>query len=251
MDKDLFTICYEGECGENLIRTLRISGKLHVSLEDVIRTLAAENRRLENTNTARMSTILTAVVKTLDSDEFESVEIAESDRKEIFLAEPGLYRVLAQDISQAGKRFQRWLFHEVVPAIREFGQYPAPVRKSGSELSILANKLQETVQLMVMEIEKREALERRVDDVEHRVVAIESTRNLHHFCSVAERVNELGYQDVNLEEAWHWCEHLRSKKGGEKIESASGLKVDAKYPIPLVDEAITIYQEVVEARKKV
>lgn len=249
MAKDLFTICYEGECGENLIRTVTISGKLHVSLEDVMRTLSAENRRLENIQTARMSTILAAVVKTLDRDEFENIIPEGSDRTEVFLAEPGLYRVLAQDTTKAGKRFQRWLFHEVIPSIREFNEYPPPARKAGSELSILANKLQETVQLMVMEIERREELERRVDDVEHRVVAIESTRDLDKFCSVSERVDALGYNDVNLEEAWHWCEHLRSKKGGEKIDSATGRNIDSKYPIPLVDEAIATYKEVALARK--
>ncbi|EKN4914266.1 BRO family protein [Yersinia enterocolitica] len=250
MGRDLFTICYEGELGENLIRTLRIEGKLHISLEDVIRTLSAENRRIENTTTARMTTLLMAVVKTLDSDEFQHVKVEGGDRLEVFLAEPGLYRVLAQDSSKAGKKFQRWLFHDVVPTIREFGEYPAPQRKTGSELSILANRLQESVQLMVMEIEKREALERRVDEVEYRVIAIESNRPSTDFCSIVERVNELGLENIDLEEAWHWCEHLRSKKGGGKLDSTSGHRIDAKYPISLVDEALATYQEVAEARKK-
>lgn len=250
MSKDLFTICYEGESGENLIRTLNISGKLHVSLEDVIRTLSAENRRIENSTTARMTTLLSAVVKTLDPDEFATVDTEKLNRKEIFLSEPGLYRVLAQDTSKAGKKFQRWLFHDVIPSIREFGEYPPPIRKAGSEISNLANMLQESVKLMVMEIEKREALERRVEEVEHRVVAMEATRNDDNFCSIVERVVFLGYEGINLEEAWHWCEKLRSQKGGSKIDSVTGNRIDAKYPVAIVDESIVTYMEVSAARIK-
>lgn len=105
MSKDLFQLCYEGDCGENYIRSMHEKGQLFVSLEDVIRTLAAENRRIENTTSARLTTLLSAVAGTLDQDEFMSVKVPGEgeSRMEIFLAEPGLYRVLAQDTSPAGK----------------------------------------------------------------------------------------------------------------------------------------------------
>lgn len=42
------------------------------------------------------------------------------------LSEPGLYRVLSVSRSNRAKPFQRWLFHEVLPAIRKTGKYEQP-----------------------------------------------------------------------------------------------------------------------------
>ncbi|MGM2732102.1 hypothetical protein ACS2QU_30890, partial [Bacillus cereus group sp. Bce005] len=41
-----------------------------------------------------------------------------------------LYRVLSRDTSDAGKAFQRWIFHEVIPSIREHKQYPPPTKNN-------------------------------------------------------------------------------------------------------------------------
>lgn len=252
MSKDLFQLCYEGECGENFIRSMNERGQLYVSLEDVIRTLSAENRKMENTTSARLTTLLNAVVTTLDSDEFKKVRVPGDGvtRDEIFLAEPGLYRVLAQDISPAGKKFQRWLFHKVLPSIREFGEYPPPNREGKSEIRHLANCLQETVNLVVMEIEKREELERRVDSVETKVNAIESLRDLSQFRTVSSRLLEMNMESdrFNIEELWQWCEKIRSETGAEKIACPSGVKTNNYYPIAVVDRAISVYQEVLSAR---
>lgn len=250
MSKDLFQLCYEGDCGENYIRSMHEKGQLFVSLEDVIRTLAAENRRIENTTSARLTTLLSAVAGTLDQDEFMSVKVPGEgeSRMEIFLAEPGLYRVLAQDTSPAGKKFQRWLFHKVLPSIREFNQYPPPEKKERSEMSYLASQLQSTVNLMVMEIEKREELEKRVDSVETKVNSIKSLRDLSQFRSVPARAHEMELEDLDVEEIWLWCEKIRSEKKCEKVPCPSGSKIHALYPIAVVDEAISIYQEVAAAR---
>lgn len=252
MNKNLLQLCYEGDCGESYIRSMNDQGDLLVSLSDVLRTLAAENRKMEGKNTANMAIILQAIIKTLDSDELKNIPLVidGNTTSEVFLTEPGLYRVLAQDTTPAGKKFQRWLFHNVLPAIREFGVFPPPVRKERSELSAFANSLQQTVQALVMEIEKREALESRVNEVEVKVNSLSNLRDLSNFRNVSDRLNELGLQELSEYEIWVWCEKLRSERGSEKVPCPTGLPMKSHYPLALVDEAISVYQKVTSARQR-
>lgn len=244
MDKNLLQLCYEGECGESFIRSISEDGQLYVSLSDVIRTLSAENRKIDGKPSARMTTLLNAVVKTLDVDEFKNVPFVDDgvESKETFLAEPGLYRVLAQDTTAAGKKFQRWLFHEVLPSIREYKTYPPPIVKKRSEISALAYGLQQTVGLLAMEIEKREVLEARVEEVELKVNSIENLRDISNFKTVSQRLLELDLGNLDVEELWQWCEKLKSESGAEKIKCPSGVAMNSYYPIEIVDKAISIYQ---------
>lgn len=41
----------------------------------------------------------------------------------VIVSEPGVYRLIAQSRTQQAKRFQRWLYHEVLPEIRRTGSY--------------------------------------------------------------------------------------------------------------------------------
>lgn len=247
MEKNLLQLCYEGECGESYIRSIKDDGQVYVSLSDVIRTLSAENRKMEGKPTARMGSLLQAVISTLDEDEFKNLPLTVDGEKisETFLTEPGLYRVLAQDVTPAGKKFQRWLFHDVLPSIRKFGNYPPPSIKPRSEISALAHNLQQTVGLLALEIEKREQLEVRVGEVELRVSSMESLRDLSPFRTVSQRLEELDldYDDKSVNELWQWCEKIRSEQGGEKIKCPAGIPHNAHYPIEIVDQAIAIYRK--------
>ncbi|MEB7559194.1 hypothetical protein NGC38_22035 [Kluyvera cryocrescens] len=252
MNKNLLQLCYEGECGENYIRSMNEKGQLFVSLSDVLKTLSAENRKMDGKSSQSLITVIKAVIKTLDQDEFKNVPLIVDGESisETFLTEPGLYRVLAQDTTAAGKKFQRWLFHRVLPSIREFGIYPPPPKQERSELSAFANSLQQTVQALVMEIEKREELENRVNQVEFKVNSLESLRDLSKFRSVPQRLMELGLEGYSVDELWQWCEKLRSESNAEKIKCPSGININACYPLALVDEAISVYQKIIEARKR-
>ena len=99
-----------------------------------------------------------------------------------------------------------------------------------------------------MEIERREELESRVNQVELKVNSLESLRDLSKFRSVPQRLLELGLEGYSVEEIWQWCEKLRSETGAEKIKCPSGININTCYPLALVDEAITLYQKVIEAR---
>ena len=41
----------------------------------------------------------------------------------------GLYRLIMSSRTPAAKKFQRWVYHEVLPSIRKYGYYIAPYQK--------------------------------------------------------------------------------------------------------------------------
>ena len=43
-----------------------------------------------------------------------------------FVSEPGMYRLIFMSRKPEAKKFQRWVFHEVLPSIRKYGYYIAP-----------------------------------------------------------------------------------------------------------------------------
>ena len=51
------------------------------------------------------------------------------------LTEPGLYRLIFKSRKEVAKRFQYWLFHEVLPAIRKTGSYSIKNQNSDSRLA--------------------------------------------------------------------------------------------------------------------
>ncbi|WP_286497420.1 hypothetical protein [Klebsiella pneumoniae] len=106
MDKNLLQICYEGESGESYIRSINEKGQFYVSLSDVLKTLSTENRKMDGKTPQSLLPVIKAVIQTLDPDEIKNFPIIENGitTSEAFLAEPGLYRVLAQDTSAAGKK---------------------------------------------------------------------------------------------------------------------------------------------------
>ena len=64
----------------------------------------------------------------LDPDE-KGVAIVSTlgGNQEMFtVTEPGLYRLIFKSRKSVAKKFQRWVFHEVLPAIRKTGSYALP-----------------------------------------------------------------------------------------------------------------------------
>ncbi len=151
--------------GKVPIRTAQEGDKVLFSLEDVVLALAKENTETASVlGRYGLGGLVTAAIRVLDPDEKKHFSTpgkdGESERNEIFVTEPGLYRVVTQDTSPAAKKFQRWIFHEVLPSIREYGIYPPPQLEAGSELTILANQLIQNTQILIREIKERERLER-------------------------------------------------------------------------------------------
>ena len=53
----------------------------------------------------------------------EMERLASEDKKQFWLSEPGLYRMVGHSHLPAAEAFQDWIYEEVLPAIRKTGQY--------------------------------------------------------------------------------------------------------------------------------
>lgn len=81
-------------------------------------------------------------VSRLESDE-KGVTISDAsgqDREMATLTEPGLYKLVSRSRKPIGKRFSRFIFHEVLPCIRKHGCYPEPEVSVGKRKSPLVNR---------------------------------------------------------------------------------------------------------------
>jgi prophage antirepressor-like protein len=86
----------------------------------------------------------------------------------IFINEPNLYRVIFRSNKAEARRFQDWIFEEVIPTIRKTGQYtaqptpatpPAPVHREYKTRSIEEVKLARTLSREI------DALANRINEV--------------------------------------------------------------------------------------
>lgn len=72
---------------------------------------------------------ISEAVSGLDDDEKTTIRIsdgrANGARKLIIVSEPGMYRMTFRSTKDEARRFCRWVYHEVLPAIRRNGQYQA------------------------------------------------------------------------------------------------------------------------------
>lgn len=64
-------------------------------------------------------------LETLEPDEkgTKNVRTPGGEQEMLTVTEPGLYRLIFKSRKPVAKRFQRWVFHEVLPAIRRTGSY--------------------------------------------------------------------------------------------------------------------------------
>ncbi len=182
MNSNLTKICYQGETGESDLRTLMLGDILYISLRDVLVTLNKENREINADYTVKsMAGIIRAQLQVLDPDEYITTDAEHSvfeGQKEIFVTQPGLYRVMSSDRSAAGKRFQKWLFHEVIPSLTKHGVYPPPPEAKGSVLAQMAEILAQNSRALADAIHKHEKLAEDVSQVKGKVADVESRLEL-------------------------------------------------------------------------
>ncbi|WP_417763860.1 Bro-N domain-containing protein [Shewanella sp.] len=213
MKSELVNICYEGESGNSDIRTLIHNGLLHISLKDILVTLNKENREInENHALKSMAGLIKNQLNVLDEDEYISVPSSSpkfDGETEIFVTQPGLYRVLSGDKSMAGKRFQKWLYHEVIPSITKHGVYPPPPESRGSLLTQMAQVVAQNSQMIA------DALARQ-DEIIQDVQTMKSTLG-----AVVEEVNSLKPKELNdtfIVTVRQRCEELDMPLDGKQEE---------------------------------
>ena len=119
MEEKLMPQVFEHEeFGE--VRVVMIDGEPWFVAADVCRVLEISNSR--------------AAVSRLDDDEKDAVGITDTigrQQQMTVVNEPGLYRLIFSSRKPGAKRFQRWVYHEVLPSIRKTGSYGA---SSGNRL---------------------------------------------------------------------------------------------------------------------
>lgn len=253
MNSNLTRICYRGETGESDLRTLMLGEILYISLRDVLITLNKENREINADYTVKsMAGIIRAQLQALDPDEYITTDAENGvfeGQKEIFVTQPGLYRVMSSDRSAAGKRFQKWLFHEVIPSLTKHGIYPPPPEAKGSALAQMAEILAQNSRALADAIHRHEKLAEdvslvkgKVADVENRLNILETSPSVvnEDLQSLDER---LAFLDMNmakkhLTETLAWCENISVQKNRKVIRK--NCRENSLFTIQTIDEAIAI-----------
>lgn len=110
----------------------------------------------------------TETVKLFDEDEFSTAEVIDSigrRQQAYIISEPGLYRLVMRSRKPEAKEFQRWVTHEVLPAIRKTGGY-IPTTDADDDMTILAKAVM--IGQRTMEAQKRKIAEQQT-----RIVGLE------------------------------------------------------------------------------
>ncbi|CDG95822.1 conserved hypothetical protein [Xenorhabdus bovienii str. puntauvense] len=257
MNNNLMKICYQGETGESDIRTIIISDILYISLRDILTTLNKENREINaHYATKSMIGIIRAQLEALDSDEYKMINIEYNStfegEKEVFVTQPGLYRVMSSDRSAAGKRFQKWLFHEVIPSLTKHGVYPPPSSGKGSALAKMAEIVAQNSRMIADTIILQEKLAEdfylvkgKIDSMETRVEHLEfqTIYNDNEMQTLKERLSffDIRLNEKDFKETLAWCENITFLQGRKKIYATDRDKT--LFSIQTIDDAISIMRD--------
>lgn len=256
MEKNLVNICYEGTSGESDIRTLYIEEILYFSLTDVFVVLNKENKSMGESNPTRfIPNLIKSQVNDLDSDEY--TQFPHPNPKpgyefEIFVTQPGLNRVMGNDDSPAGRKFQRWLYHEVVPSLTKHGVYPPPLTPQGSALSQMAEIIAQNSRALADSIVRQDRLEQEVksvkvdvDDVQSRITKLENSGSESDFVlsvrSWFEKANIALSSSKELEIVT-WCENLSLVNNKPRKACPSGERLNAKFFQEVIKEAKSLVE---------
>ncbi|GGN28708.1 MULTISPECIES: Bro-N domain-containing protein [Marinomonas] len=234
MDHSLVNICYQGREGESHISTLELGGILYISLKDITATLNLENRAIDERYVSKlMSTVAKGVLSYIDNDEYLEIPSEDSQKpNEIYLTQPGLYRLLSNDKSEAGKKFQRWLYHEAIPSIMKYGVYPPPsdavnVRSNDIRtVDLILSQAEELQRQMVVQrkifdetiknTKQIHVLKKENNDLKNRVNRLEKRNNS--LYSVKEYLEEKNLpcdvRTINEVNAWAYKIAIESSQGG-------------------------------------
>lgn len=256
MENGLINVCYEGSSGETEIRTLYIEDILYFSLTDVLVVLNKENRSMGETNPARyVPNLIKSLLKDLDSDEYKQLPHPNPSpgyEYEIFLTQPGLNRVMGTDSSPAGRKFQRWLYHEVVPSLTKHGVYPPPLTPQGSALAQMAEIIAQNSRALADAIVRQDKLEQEVKsvkgditDVQDRVKRLESTNTENEFVITVREWfdnSNIALSKSKELDVVNWCENLSLRYNKPRSACPSGERLNAKFFQEVIEEAKSLVE---------
>ncbi|AOR58840.1 Bro-N domain-containing protein [Pectobacterium parmentieri] len=242
-NKNLMSICYEGTSGSIDIRTCYIDEILYFSLKDIFIVLNKENRELGEVNPTKfIPNLIKGQINDLDSDEYKNIPVNNGrfdEETEVFVTQPGLNRIMGNDKSKAGRRFQRWLYHEVVPSLTKHGVYPPPVTAQGSALTKMAEVVVQNAIAVAELFRQNDELSRKVENVDSRLSKLEGNSDEPHIMTVRKFFDK---QELFLSEKTEfdivlWCENLALSYGKSQRKCPSGDRLKTKFYQIIIEEA--------------
>ncbi|BFI58240.1 hypothetical protein KD4_21850 [Yersinia pseudotuberculosis] len=258
-NRNLINVCYEGSSGDgsNNIRTCYIDGILHFSLRDIFIVLSKENRELGVANPTRyIPTLIKNQIKELDQDEYTLLPVPNEGfvgEKEVFITQPGLNRVMGTDKSKAGRKFQRWIYHEVVPSLTKHGEYPPPMTLQGSALAQMAEIVAQTSRMVADTIIRQEqlaqevtAVKGEVEGVSNRLSKLENNTLSDEFIlSVRDWFDksELILSTQKELEIVTWCENLSLTNNRPRQPCPSGERLRARFYKEIIEQAKNLVED--------
>lgn len=108
------------------VRVVHIDGEPWFVAIDVCRELGFENAR--------------RAVRDLEDDYGRTTTVADArgqNRQTYVVNEPGLYQLIFQSRKEQAKKFRKWIFEEVIPALRKTGSYESAEDREAKVLEIL------------------------------------------------------------------------------------------------------------------
>ena len=130
---------------------------------------------------------------------------------------------MGTDDSPAGRKFQRWLYHDVVPSLTKHGVYPPPLTPQGSALSQMAEIIAQNSRALADSIVRQDKLEQEVksvkgdvSNVQERIEKLENTKDLEGLIEGYRRLNLINPHRVLYESERGSVEDLNSLLGQDK-----------------------------------
>lgn len=110
----------------------------------------------------------------LDDDEkkLHTMCVAGQMRETTIISEAGLYSLIIKSRKDEAKKFKRWVTHEVIPSIRQYGAYMTPAKLE--EVLLSPDTIIQLAQNLKAEQERRQEAERLIQEQQPKVLFAES-----------------------------------------------------------------------------
>ena len=159
------------EYGKSIVRVIVRDGEPWFVARDVCECLEIENP--------------TVAVQRLDEDERAKFNLGRQGETNI-VSEAGLYSLIMTSRKPEAKRFKRWVTHEVLPTIRQTGQYVAGYK--------IPQTYPEALRALADEVEKREAVEAEKQKLLPKAESYDSLMSTYGLFSMSNTAKILNYQ---------------------------------------------------------
>lgn len=168
----------------------------------------------------------TSQTRRLDEDEkgLRLIQTPGGEQEMVCVNEPGLYSLILGSRKPEAKRFKRWVTHEVLPAIRRHGMYATP--QTVEAMLQDPDTMIKTLQALKAERERRQELERKVEEDKPRVLfskAVEASHTSILIGDLAKLLRQNGVQ-MGQNRLFAWM-----RDNGYLIKSGSSKNMPTQY----------------------